>query len=54
MLPRLEKLNLAKVLNVLNSSPMASTKVDANSISKIRLISCLDKEIIIAWQKRGI
>jgi len=48
MLPRLEKLNLAKVLNILNSLPVASTKVNTNSISKIRLISCLDKEIIIA------
>jgi hypothetical protein len=47
MLPRLEKLNLANVLDVLNSLPVASTKVDANITSKMRLISCLDKEIAI-------
>ena len=47
MLPRLEELNLAKVLNILNSLPIASTKVNTNIISKIRLISYLDKEIII-------
>ena len=47
MLPRLKELNLANVLNVLNSLPVASTKVDANIISKMRLISYLDKEIVI-------
>ena len=46
MLLKLEKLNLTKVLNVLNGSPVASTKVDADITSKIRLMSCLDKEII--------
>ena len=47
MLPKLKKLNLANVLNILNSLPIASTKVNADIISKIRLISCLDKEIMI-------
>ena len=47
MLPRLKELNLANVLNILNGLPIASTKVDTNIISKMRLISYLDKEIII-------
>ena len=47
MLPKLEELNLAKVLDILNSLPMASTKVNTNIIYKIRLIGCLNKDIII-------
>ena len=47
ILPKLEKLNLAKVLNILNSLFIASTKVNTNIINKIRLISCLNKEITI-------
>ena len=47
MLPRLKELNLANILNVLNSSPVAFTKVNANITSKIRLMSCLNKEIAI-------
>ena len=47
ILPGLEELNLAKVLDILNGPPVASTKVNTNIISKIRLISCLDKEIAI-------
>jgi hypothetical protein len=47
MLPGLEELNLAKVLDVLNGLPVASTEVDTNIISKMRLMSCLDKEIVI-------
>jgi len=47
MLSRLKELNLANILNVLNGSPIASTEVDADIISKIRLISCSDKEIVI-------
>ena len=54
MLLRLEKLNLAKVFNILNGSPVVFTKVNINIISKIRLISCLDAEIAIVWQKKGI
>jgi hypothetical protein len=48
MLPGLEKLNLAKVLDILNGLPVASTEVDADSISKMRLISYSDKEIAMA------
>ena len=47
MLPGLKELNLANVLDVLNGLPVASTKVDADIISKMRLMSCLDKEIIM-------
>ena len=47
MLPKLEELNLAKVLNILNSSPIASTKVNANIIYKIRLMGCSNKDIAI-------
>ena len=47
ILLKLKELNLAKVLDILNGLSIASTKVDANIISKIRLISCLNKEIVI-------
>ena len=47
MLPRLKELNLANILNILNGLPIASTKVNINIISRIRLISYLDKEIAI-------
>ena len=47
MLPKLEEFNLAKVLNILNSLSAAFTEVDANIISKMRLMSCLNKEIAI-------
>ena len=47
MLPGLEKLNLANVLNVFNGSSIASTEVNTNIISKIKLLSYLDKEIVI-------
>ena len=54
MLPGLKELNLANVLNVLNGSPVASTEVDADITSKMRLMSCSDEEIAMVWQKRGI
>ena len=47
ILSELEKLNLAKVLNILNSLSMAFTEVNADIISKIKLISYLNKKITI-------
>ena len=52
--PKLKELNLTEVLNVLNGSSVASTETNTDMIGKMGLMSCSDKDIAIAWQKREI
>jgi len=54
ILLELKELNLTKVLNVFNGLLVAFTKASINIAGKIRLISCLDEDIAIMWQKREI
>ena len=54
ILPKLKELNLTKVLKVLNGLSVASTEANTDIIGKMGLISCLNKDIAIAWQKREI
>ena len=48
ILLKLKELNLTKVLNVLNGLLIAFIKASTNIVSKMRLISYLDKDITIA------
>ena len=47
--PKLKELNLTKVLNAFNGLSVAYIKANTNIVGKMGLISCLDKDIAIAW-----